>query len=228
MDAVLNWLWQGCAVALATFATLRLLNGARANVRYVVCWVALLLVAALPAVSALNSLALQDDAVRFAPETAVVFVPYAWWTSGRVMIALWSLWAAIYTVKLVWAMAALRRARSRSLPFPADLDGQLPHWRQVRQQGRQSSLVLSEAVTTAAVLGGGAPVIAVAPSLLASLDAGDLDRVLVHEWATARGSRTTWSTYRSMPSRCWSTYPNEGGFDVSTMSDAPVTSCAAR
>jgi BlaR1 peptidase M56 len=38
-------------------------------------------------------------------------------------------------------------------------------------------------VTTAAVLSWGAPVIAVAPSLLKTLDADELDRVLIHEWA---------------------------------------------
>jgi hypothetical protein len=42
---------------------------------------------------------------------------------------------------------------------------------------------LSDAVPTAAVLGCGAPLIAVAPPLLATLDADELDRVLVHEWA---------------------------------------------
>ena len=41
MDGVLNWLWQGCVVALVCAAMLRGLERARANVRYVVCWAAL-------------------------------------------------------------------------------------------------------------------------------------------------------------------------------------------
>ena len=55
MDAVLNWLWQGCVVAVAWFVMLRLLDRARANVRYVVCWAALLLIVALPALPPLPS-----------------------------------------------------------------------------------------------------------------------------------------------------------------------------
>lgn len=183
MDVVLNWSWQGCAVALATVATLRLLNGARANVRYAVCWTALLLIAVLPIVPELTSAALAGDAPRLASEGAVVMVPDDWWTSGTVMAGLWAMWLGIHTLKFVRAMAVLRGARARSQAFPAALESRLPHWRRVRSTGRRSSLVVSDAVQTAAVLGGGAPVIAVAPSLLTSLDADDLDRVLVHEWS---------------------------------------------
>ena len=43
MDAVLNWLWQGSVVAVASFVMLLALERARANVRYLVCWAALLL-----------------------------------------------------------------------------------------------------------------------------------------------------------------------------------------
>ena len=50
MHAVLNWLWQGCVVALALAATLPLLDRARAQVRYAVCWVALLCAFVLPVV----------------------------------------------------------------------------------------------------------------------------------------------------------------------------------
>jgi hypothetical protein len=43
--------------------------------------------------------------------------------------------------------------------------------------------VVSDSVTAAAVLGCGAPMIAVAPALATRLEADELDRVLVHEWA---------------------------------------------
>ena len=38
-------------------------------------------------------------------------------------------------------------------------------------------------MTSAAVLGWGAPMIAVAPSMLHTLQTDELDRVLIHEWA---------------------------------------------
>ena len=44
MDHLLNWLWQGSVVALATFASLRLLGRARAGSRYGLCSLALLTV----------------------------------------------------------------------------------------------------------------------------------------------------------------------------------------
>ena len=99
------------------------------------------------------------------------------------MMVAWTAWAGVYTVRFVWAMVALRRARARSRAFPTHVESLLSHWRHVRDEGRRPSLVLSDAVTTAAVLGCGAPVIAVAPSLVTTLDADELDRVLIHEWA---------------------------------------------
>jgi beta-lactamase regulating signal transducer with metallopeptidase domain len=183
MDAVLNWLWQGCVVALALFAMLRLLERARGNVRYLVCWAALLLIVALPALPWIASLGLRHDALGLAPGGAIASVPDAWWTSGVVMVVAWSAWASIYTIRFAWAMVALRRARARSRAFPTHVESRLSHWRHVRDKGRRLTLVLSEAVTTAAVLGCGAPVIAVAPALVTTLDPDELDRVLVHEWA---------------------------------------------
>jgi beta-lactamase regulating signal transducer with metallopeptidase domain len=117
------------------------------------------------------------------PAGAIVTVPDAWWTSGAVMVAAWTAWASVYTVRFVWAMVALRRARARSRAFPTQLESVLSHWRDVRDEGRRTSLMLSEAVTAAAVLGCGTPVIAVAPSLVTTLNADELDRVLIHEWA---------------------------------------------
>jgi bla regulator protein BlaR1 len=183
MDAVLNWLWQGCVVALACFAMLRLLERAHANVRYLVCWTALMLVVALPALPGLGSLGLRHEALRLAPVGAIASVPDAWWTSGVVMVLAWTAWASFYSVRFVWAMVALRRARARSRAFPTHVESRLSHWRHVRDTGRRATLVLSEAVTTAAVIGCGAPVIAVAPSLVTTLDPDELDRVVTHEWA---------------------------------------------
>ena len=75
-------------------------------------------------------------------------------------------------------------ARVRAaVAFPSQLESVLPHWRRVRRDGRRATLVLSDSVTTAAVLGWGSPMIAVAPSLVRTLDADELDRVLIHEWA---------------------------------------------
>jgi beta-lactamase regulating signal transducer with metallopeptidase domain len=183
MDVLLNWMWQGSVVALALVLTLRLLTRVRANVRYGVAWVALLLVMALPAIAPLLPDTTHAQALPAVPAAAIVSVPDAWWTSSAMLLAAWAVWAVVHTARLARDLVALRRARAASRPFPAHVESCLTHWSRVRGRGRRPSLVLSESVTAAAVLGGGAPTIAVAPSLLTALDPGELDRVLIHEWA---------------------------------------------
>lgn len=184
MHAVLNWLWQGCVVALALAAILRLLDHARAQVRYAVCWVALLCAFVLPVVPFISLVASPAvmPTVTTSP-AAVVSVPYAWWTSSAVVLSAWALWLGIYGTRLAMAMLALRQAKTHSCPFPASVERRLRHWQRVRQAGRQASLFVSDRVRAAAVLGCGSPVIAVAPALVQHLDADELDRVIVHEWA---------------------------------------------
>jgi len=182
MDVVLNWIWQGGAVALATAVMLLALTRARANVRYMVCWAAVLFVVALPVLPSLRPAAIAP-AFSAVQADAIVSLPPAWWMSTIVLLAAWAMWAAIQAVRFVSAVLAIRRARAHSRAFPSDVAARLPRWRRVQAEGRRATLVLSDAVTSAAVLGWGRPMIAVAPSLLNTLDADDLDRILVHEWA---------------------------------------------
>jgi len=182
MDAVLNWLWQGGVVAVSLSVMLVALRRARANVRYMVCWVAAMAVVLLPVLPSLRSVPAVESA-GLPGSDAIVALPDAWWTSANLILAAMALWASVRIVQLVLAVRAIRRARRRSRPFPAHLASALPHWRRIRHEGRQARLVLSNAVTRAAVLGWGSPMIAVAPSLVRTLDADDLDRVMIHEWA---------------------------------------------
>lgn len=183
MDATLNWLWQGGVVALASFVMLLALARARANVRYLVCWAAALLVMALPAIPWLQSTPIAAAGVPDMERGAIVSLPDAWWTSSVVMLAAWMVWAAVQGTRFVSAIAAIRFARARSRAFPPHVESVLPHWGRLRSQGRRATLVVSDSVTTAAVLGWGPPVIAVAPSVVQMLDTEELDRILIHEWA---------------------------------------------
>ena len=185
MDAVLNWLWQGSIVAVAWCVMLRVLERARANVRYMVSWAALLLIVALPALPFLRSsmASVSANAVLIAESDAIVSLPVTWWTSTHLMLAGWMVWASICTIRLVSAIAALGRARRSSRAFPSHVESLLPQWNRVRFAGRRAALVLSDSVTTASVLGCGRPMIALSPSLIETLDPGELDRVLIHEWA---------------------------------------------
>ena len=181
MDLALNWLWQGGVVAIVATATLRALDRTRAGARCLVCWAALLVVVLLP----LASLVLMAAPVAPAVYSAapVITVPVAWWTSSALIAGAWAIWTTIHVLRFVGAIVVVRRARARCRPFPPAIDSSLPHWGRLRDAGRAARIVLSDRVSAAAVLGCGRPVIAVAPTLVARLDAAELDRVLVHEWA---------------------------------------------
>jgi beta-lactamase regulating signal transducer with metallopeptidase domain len=186
VDAVLNWLWQGSVVAVALAVMLRLMSRARAESRYVVCWAALLLVVALPLIPWLGganapAAVASPDSVATADTPFVV--PVAWWTSSLVGAALWLLWCGVHLWRIVSAMLMLRRIRRRSRGFPPAVELRLSHWMGVRHRGRRTTLVVSDRIRAAAVLAWGSPLIAVAPALIEHLDATELDRIVIHEWA---------------------------------------------
>jgi len=182
VDAVLNWLWQGCLVALAVACGLRASRRSRAHTRYIVCWTALATVLVLP----LASLFLVPaTAVRTfeIPATAGAATSPSGWRTSMVFFAAWTVWSTVFAIRLALALAAVRRARRRCRPFPAAWAARLRCWREASGHGRCTVLVMSNRVRTAAVLSCGSPVIAVAPVLVRHLDADELDRVVVHEWA---------------------------------------------
>jgi len=183
MHAVMNWLWQGGVVAVASWVLLLTLRRTSATARYGVCWGAWLLILALPFLPLVLATTPNAGALLPTPSEAVVSLPDAWWTSAVVIGAAWLLWAGFQVVRFVSAIVAIRHARARSRAFPAHLESGLRHWRRVTVVGRRARLVVSNSVTSAAVLGWGAPMIAVAPSLVRTLSPADLDRVLIHEWA---------------------------------------------
>ena len=184
MDAVLNWLWQGVVVAGAAAAMLCLLDRSRAAVRCVVCWIALLVVMALPVIPlAMASLPADVSTIATVSTEPIIVVPDVWWTSALFVTGLWAIWVGIHAVRIVAAFIVVRRTRAHSEPFPPAIAASLSYWQRLREAGRPARLVLSDHVRAAAVLGGGAPVIGVARTLVDRLDAVELDRIIVHEWA---------------------------------------------
>ena len=183
MDALLNWLWQGVVVAGVLFVVLRLLEHARANIRYLVCGVALLIVLAIPALSWLSSLSSAPFPIASVAMVPPVQVPHSPWTSAMSLLALWSVWAVTQSLRLWLALVSVRRARRTSRAFPDDVECRLRHWMRIGDERRRARLVVSEDVGSAAVLGCGAPMIAVAPALVGRLSPDELDAVVIHEWA---------------------------------------------
>ena len=189
MEAVANWLWQGTIVAAAAALLVRAPRQFGATARYRVWWAAMAIVLLLPlapaAASALASVERDLSAtadVLPAPAMQLRVARPPQWVSTAVG-ALWVFWMTVSAIRLAAAAIGLRRARRAARPFPAARERRLVNWTALSRQGRPATLMLSDDVRYAAVLGGRAPVIAVSPSVAAALDDPDLDRIVVHEWA---------------------------------------------
>jgi len=184
VDFVANWLAQGCVVALATVVIVRCLPRALAATRYLVCWVGLSAVLTLPLVSLIPGALSQVQGVTVGTTVsgALVSLPHSP-TFGPLIIGAWFVWVALFGGQLANAMLAIRRARQRCRSFPLALERRLRNWTRVKLQGRAAQLVVSDDVRAAAVIGCGAPIIAIAPALVQHLTAAELDRIVIHEWA---------------------------------------------
>jgi beta-lactamase regulating signal transducer with metallopeptidase domain len=110
-------------------------------------------------------------------------MPVAWWTSTTFVLLLWAVWLAFTTQRLMRSAIVLWRLKRPLSCFPELWQDRLTHWASVRTTGRSVQLVVCPGVRSAAVLGCGAPAIALAPSLLAHLSDEELDRIVIHEWA---------------------------------------------
>ena len=184
MDTLLNWLWQGGAIAIAAAAMLRVLPRSRTQARYGTLWAAYVLVVALPAMPLITAAwsPIPPEAGDIALQPAIS-VPMERWTPAGLVIGLWMAWCAASMIRLLIAAAGLIEAKKGAADCRREIEDRLPHWSRVKTCGRQTRLVLSTRVRAAAVLGCRLPVIAIAPAIVDRLSNEDLDRVVIHEWA---------------------------------------------
>ena len=203
LPALVNWLWQGSAIALAATAILRPSRRISATTRYQIWWIALFIVLALPILSfQLPAASFQQEpatspAREFAAGVGAGRVPGSgfwelgagsWelslptWT-GALLAFLWLATAAVSLSRTALALIALRRVKRTARPFPEACEARLHTWLLLRSLGRPARLVVSDHIHAAAVLGLTSPSIAVAPPTLEALDDLELDQIVVHEWA---------------------------------------------
>jgi beta-lactamase regulating signal transducer with metallopeptidase domain len=169
---------------MITAVMLRCLHRASPQARYLVCCVSLSVVLVQPLISS----ALQvPTSLPVLTVTTPLQVPRpsdsSIVPSDSLLLTLWAAWLLAHAWQISLAVIASQRTRARCSPFPHALERRLPHWTRVKQSGRLTKLVVSDDVRAAGVVGCGSPIIAVAPSLIEHLDADDLDRVVLHEWA---------------------------------------------
>ncbi|HZM60582.1 MAG TPA: hypothetical protein VFB85_12320, partial [Vicinamibacterales bacterium] len=114
MDAVLNWIWQGSVIAVVTTVVLALTERSRSRDRYLLVWVAVFSVLALPLVP-LVSEAAQGETPSGDVVTAqrpLIAMPIAWWTSTTTLVVLWALWSAAVVIRLLRSWVWLRQVRT--------------------------------------------------------------------------------------------------------------------
>jgi beta-lactamase regulating signal transducer with metallopeptidase domain len=177
---LINWLICGTLLAAATHAVSLCSPRASASLRYHLWWLALATILAVPFVPVLlpeESVSLVR-AVQPLPAVEVsAAAPFGW-----LFVVAWCGMAACSVTRVVIAAVVLRRRKCEAIPFPIDIENQLPLWN-ARVGSRAARLCVSPVVRSAAVFGGRQPAIAVSPALLQTLSARELDLVLLHEWA---------------------------------------------
>jgi beta-lactamase regulating signal transducer with metallopeptidase domain len=185
VDVLANWIWQGCAVALTATIMMRVLPRTSATLRYRVWWVTLAVVLALPWIPGLvphSDAVSAPVAMTTATPTAIVLPNLPSWVVAT-LVAAWIAWVARSLSLVATALVSLAQVKRSARPFPDAREGRLRLWTSVKSSGRAATLLVSDDVRSAAVLGLGRPAIAVAPGVLQGLDDRELDQVLVHEWA---------------------------------------------
>lgn len=183
MDDLLNWLWQGCLLALAAQAALRVFAAHRTRARLVVWWTTLCLVLVLPLTPFVPSSAASSATGGDPAGVPIVLVAGTWRWLETALIVLWCAWSVAHALRLLFAVRALRRVKADVRPMAPHVESTLRHWTSVKANGRPTRLVLSDEVRSAAVLGGRTLDVAVAPLLLSQLSPEELDQVVIHEWA---------------------------------------------
>src|SRR5689334_1222020 len=114
METMLNWLWQGGVIGMVALLMLRALERSRANVRYAVCWAAMLAILLLPIVPAWRVPSIAPMLGGAPTGNPLLSLPSAWWTSTMVIIAAWAVWTSLQCVRFLLATVAMRRARANS------------------------------------------------------------------------------------------------------------------
>ncbi len=185
---ILDWVWQGLALALLVSGALRLVRSLSASTRYVIWWGCMLVVLALPVTWLRTGVEAPAAAGRggagVLDAAAAVPVPPDWLIAGA--IGVWLGFVMLRLSKVAGAFCRLRRVEQRFESFPAARAATLRRWQAVRASGRRARLCLSRELAVASVFGYRRPTIVIPDGLAAALSDDELDQVIVHEHGHVR------------------------------------------
>ena len=187
MGWFIAWLWQGVLLVGVVGLALRVVRRVSAATCYAVWWSTLAVVGSLPwLVDAVGDLGTAPGAatrptVPLSP--ALVELPSL---PVELLLGAVGCWLLLSGARLASMVAGIRRLvalKGRCAPLPAGIETGLSRWMRVRDRGRPARLATSSEVAVASVLGLTRPVIVLPAMLLDTLDADELDQVVLHEYA---------------------------------------------
>ena len=188
MTTLLASLWQGVAIAMATAVLLRLSPRLNAATRYIVWWMALAAVIALPIahfffgpeISELETA--NGLTIGQAGQALVLPTPPDWMIAC--LAGIWLGTVLLGLGRVAAGLAHVAAIRRRSRPLNPSIARRLTLWNQLGSRRRPAELRASSDIAGACALGlFGPPVIALSDRLIATLADDSLDQIVLHEQA---------------------------------------------
>ena len=197
VEGLLTWLWQGSVLAALASVVLLGVRAGSASTRYLVWWMILAAIVALPLAGSWVSrpdasvpgaivTAVIETAVAPSTSTGLVRLPSTPAYVVTLVVAGWLALASFRLRRLVWAIARLAARRGRCRPLPSARLHALRRWRALRHRGRRTRVCVSDDLAVPALLGLGSPTVAIPRHLLSALTNDELDHVVLHEHAHAQ------------------------------------------
>lgn len=203
MTGLINWAWQGMALAIGLALVLRCSRAVNAATRYALWWLALGAVLALPLVGPVTLWVTGVVGGRLTdPTTATVAVPLvataatAATSAGSLIslpaapdwlvacaVGLWFGSVLVGSGRLIAAVRTVVRLKTESQPVAPAIGRTLRLWTLTTTTSRRpADLRTSRTIAGACALGlTGRPTIVVSRTLASTLDAATLDLIVLHE-----------------------------------------------
>lgn len=188
MTAILQWLWQGSAIALAVWAVLRFAPRINAATRYAIWAVTLITVLMLPIMASLAAASVRNGTATLAGNPVPVVGPLVavpalpdWLVACAIGVWLGSVLLGF--ARLARGIVAVHQLKRCARPLAPAVERSLTLRRQWSGSGRRHpELRTSSSVSGACALGLlGPPVIVLSDRLIATLAPDDLDLIVLHE-----------------------------------------------
>jgi TonB family protein len=193
-EALVQFIWQGILVSLVVAAAAFLLRKQGPNVRYLVYCLALLSLAALPVITAIQ---LYDPLSAGKPGAAAITLtiravwngamsPAALGVSQPLVLRLWLLGVAFLSLRLAWLGARIRSLRHAGKPASDAILSRATALARRMGMSRTLRILVSAIPDGPSVIGWFRPAILLPAATLLNLTPDQLEAILAHELAHLR------------------------------------------